>query len=453
MSKKMTAKSAEKAGVNYAKDQIGSEHFRDWVWSQMSEAARNPEAHFPSNTPEGARRTARNMLQQLGWDTRRELDPREIIGQDPSKETEKAFWAGFNKELEAPSTRDWLTDLVLEFDGDLQKGRGAPAGETLHEAPRTAAFDSMSASQFRDALQAELQSAVGDRHVNVRLSKSWGLVKAQSIYINYINLPKDVGHAGGGAEGENNRMSFWIHGFGVEDAPPPSGKLQIEMSNSALPREYTLRKKTGKPSAIAGYLAEFLGKVAREVQPNFTHTTRESEARRGGPRKLERTSPDGSFGRAGMYRYGPATIWVSGPSGGTWWATIKFRNQEKDVDGKSFDEVIETAKDWIDAAPELNERGGMHEAMMREMRAGSIPPVDDPDYIIQGTYSDGRISEEFGYNHKAHAVEKAKQLLRSPYFEGERVRVITRDGELVWDSRSEQRRRSAEPRRTIGRRR
>lgn len=68
-------------------------------------------------------------------------------------------------------------------------------------------------------------------------------------------------------------------------------------------------------------------------------------------RTLVRT--DASPGRAGRYKYGPASIWVSGPAGGTWWATVRFKSQEKDLDAKSLDAVLELAKQWVDAAPEL----------------------------------------------------------------------------------------------------
>jgi len=65
--------------------------------------------------------------------------------------------------------------------------------------------------------------------------------------------------------------------------------------------------------------------------------------------KLEKESP----GLQGQYKYGPATIWISGPVGGTWWATVRFSQQETDLEARSYDEIIEKAKDWIDALPEL----------------------------------------------------------------------------------------------------
>ena len=74
--------------------------------------------------------------------------------------------------------------------------------------------------------------------------------------------------------------------------------------------------------------------------------------------------------------------------------------------------------------------------------------------IIQGFWSEGRIATEFETEvSQTVAMRQAKRLLVSPYFEGDSVRVITGDGELVWfgtnvkftvvTSRSGKRRRSA----------
>lgn len=60
--------------------------------------------------------------------------------------------------------------------------------------------------------------------------------------------------------------------------------------------------------------------------------------------------------------------------------------------------------------------------------------VEDGDYVIQGSWSDGRVSDSFGMNDEEAAVSAAKKLLRDPTFEGDEVTVITRDGELVWSS-------------------
>lgn len=95
-----------------------------------------------------------------------------------------------------------------------------------------------------------------------------------TLYMDFINLPSGVGGAGGGAEAENNRMMFSVDGFDRKDndAPPPSGKLKVEMRLSTLPREHKLRAKSGTPAQVAKYLADFINKVVKEVPPRFTHT-------------------------------------------------------------------------------------------------------------------------------------------------------------------------------------
>ena len=86
-----------------------------------------------------------------------------------------------------------------------------------------------------------------------------------------------------------------------------------------------------------------------------------------------------------------------------------------------------------------------------ESRRGS-GPVKDPFYIIQGIYAGGQgvISDSFGFDDKATARAEAKKLLRSPHFEGDYVRIITRDGELVWDSQEEASRGARRGRRSSG---
>jgi len=65
--------------------------------------------------------------------------------------------------------------------------------------------------------------------------------------------------------------------------------------------------------------------------------------------QLKRTSPDP--GSAGMYSYGPASIWISGPISGTWYATVRFRSQEKDLDARSLQGVLDESMRWVDEAP------------------------------------------------------------------------------------------------------
>lgn len=71
--------------------------------------------------------------------------------------------------------------------------------------------------------------------------------------------------------------------------------------------------------------------------------------------------------------------------------------------------------------------------------------VDDGDYVVRGAYSDGTIvgglggggGMSIGYDDEEVAIREAKKMLRDPTFEGDNVRVITRDGELVWSSEPE----------------
>ena len=70
----------------------------------------------------------------------------------------------------------------------------------------------------------------------------------------------------------------------------------------------------------------------------------------------------------------------------------------------------------------------------------SPQPVDDPFYIIQGFYNDDdRVINGWGYDDEEITLREAKKLLREPWFEGDYVRIITRDGDLVWDSRGGER--------------
>lgn len=133
--------------------------------------------------------------------------------------------------------------------------------------------------EFIERLKSELH--IGDRQVRFSVGgKLGGASDSPTLFINYINLPADVGSAGGGAEAENNRMMFSVswgprrQGPYASDKPIPEGQVRIEQSVSALPREYRLRAKTGRVVNIAIYLANFLNKVASEVPPKFTHTRR-----------------------------------------------------------------------------------------------------------------------------------------------------------------------------------
>lgn len=100
---------------------------------------------------------------------------------------------------------------------------------------------------------------------------------ATALFVNFVNLPEGIGSAGGGAEAQNNRMMFtitWprVRGVYADDKAVAEGQVRVEQSVSALPREYRLRAKSGRPEVIARYLADFINRVVREVPPKYTHT-------------------------------------------------------------------------------------------------------------------------------------------------------------------------------------
>lgn len=123
----------EAAGAEYAQTQIESDYFMDWVREQLAEARRmDPSRVLPLETEADARVIAKNMLQQLKWDTSRDLDPREIarlIGvDDTTQEDVKEFFKGFRDTLDMNSA--WLAGEILEINQEMS-GR-----QSVHEPAR-----------------------------------------------------------------------------------------------------------------------------------------------------------------------------------------------------------------------------------------------------------------------------------------------------------------------------
>ncbi len=117
---------AREAGAHYAQDQLSGDFFRDWVWDQLFEAEemrqRDPNSVIPLESKADYDRLARNMLQQLGWDIDRDLNPREVIG-DASREEQQAFWDGLHDELKKKETRDWLVEeLIIPMHKEVVAG-------------------------------------------------------------------------------------------------------------------------------------------------------------------------------------------------------------------------------------------------------------------------------------------------------------------------------------------
>ena len=136
------APSDEKIGAQYAQDQIGGEHFMIWVGDQIYEAEemerREPGSTFPLKTRADYRKLARNMLQQLEWDTKRQIDTSEIhhLGaSDP-----KAFLAGFVEELKSDTSVNWLADEIEAMHksgrGEVTETRRLPIAHTAHATRR-----------------------------------------------------------------------------------------------------------------------------------------------------------------------------------------------------------------------------------------------------------------------------------------------------------------------------
>jgi len=145
---------ASLAGIGYAKDQVDGSYFRDWVWEQMVEGEemrkRDPDSVIPLETPSDAKKLARNMLQQLEWDTKRDMEQPtvlELSGTSDSglercgvdaKEVMDAFFSAFDETLKSPSIRQWLSDMILEMDEEVRGVRKSKLAEarrpTVHAA-------------------------------------------------------------------------------------------------------------------------------------------------------------------------------------------------------------------------------------------------------------------------------------------------------------------------------
>lgn len=102
------------------------------------------------------------------------------------------------------------------------------------------------------------------------------------------------------------------------------------------------------------------------------------------------------------------------------------------VSGGSEEEArAEAKRSWPGAVEKrVTGEGGV----MREAYRSTGHEIPDPDYVIQVIYSNGVIAAELGEDDETKAIAEAKQALRA-FGNDEYARVITRDGELVWDSR------------------
>lgn len=120
-------------------------------------------------------------------------------------------------------------------------------------------------AEFLKLLEGHLR--IGDR--TIFLQHGAKTLDPSSVYINFFNLPK--AHGVGGADGANNRVLLAVTGFDRKnpDGPPPTGKVKVEATVSFTRHTHPFRAKTGAPAAIAKYIADYLNKIAAEVEPKI----------------------------------------------------------------------------------------------------------------------------------------------------------------------------------------
>jgi len=135
----------------------------------------------------------------------------------------------------------------------------------------------MSASKFVDELN-DHQSPLVARNCTIKCrfasSRYTTAPNRSMLFVNFYNLPipRSEQNRGGGAEAENNRMSFIISGFG-EDIEDRVETVRVEnrINVFSLKGIKALRAKSGDPYKIAVYLADYINDVAAKIAPNFTH--------------------------------------------------------------------------------------------------------------------------------------------------------------------------------------
>ena len=139
---------------------------------------------------------------------------------------------------------------------------------------------SASADEFITLVRDNLSPLVhAERTVNADFKSSRGYSTRSgqsSVAIHFYNLPtaRVKEKRGGGAEAENNRMMFWIHGFEA-DSSTPVAKVKAELSVNGIGRPGnwapSMRAKTAAPEKVALYVADFINEIAEAFAPNFTH--------------------------------------------------------------------------------------------------------------------------------------------------------------------------------------
>jgi hypothetical protein len=181
MAKRKRKEQAESAGFDYAMNQIQSDYFHDWVTDQLIEASKmDPEDVIPLETKADAQRIARNMLQQLEWDTKRDLGRQSI-------DYPEAWFRGFHRATE--KSRDWLADELLE----INKSIGRRASErVMRDAPTLTDMERRMLSG-REGFGEEIGAPSGLVAQNLGLST--GQVTAMAKKLAARGLLEDTGYA------------------------------------------------------------------------------------------------------------------------------------------------------------------------------------------------------------------------------------------------------------------
>lgn len=133
----------------------------------------------------------------------------------------------------------------------------------------------MDADQFIELL------VYNERTVSARFSPGFAPGPGRgSVFVDFVNLPisRVKERRGGGAESENNRSTFWIHGFDSSSSNPVE-KVRVEQSKNGIyqgsptqgVRAPNLRAKAATPEKIASYLADYINAVAEKFAPSYTH--------------------------------------------------------------------------------------------------------------------------------------------------------------------------------------
>lgn len=374
---------AEQAGEQYAQDQLTGDYFTDWVRDQLLEASKMPpDKVLPLETKADALVIAKNMLQQLGWDAKRDLKTGDISRMIGSADDRKfnvidSFWGGFDRSLE--SSRDWLADELLELKSEM--GGGGRVSEAKKGSSRQA----------------------------YRPSKNWRLHKVDRIVPMHGTQQVEF----------NDGLAVQVHsGNGRSDLlyamKPMDTRYEGRQPGPESRREYQ----------YAALVAVLDGKAAKF----FTDHDGDVIAIRA----------DGGLGearRTGGTRGGPARKYyvVDQVQSGLWVEVGHFAARsaaERFQSGLAGRTRIKytypsTSHPLTPGRPAGGPRTSLHPGL-RET---------DSDYTVQGLYSDGTISTERGFEDEDKAIASAKKMVGASWFEGDYTWVITRDGELVFDSR------------------